>query len=354
MSQRDYRFDNLKLLLIFLVVFGHMLELMADKTFTFDLYMAIYAFHMPAFVFVSGYFACFSPKKIISRLVIPYVIFQVLYIMFSNLVFGMSDPIQLFTPYWLMWYMLAMVFCYCLIPFLDIASTPRSKLLVVSLTIAISLLVGFDNQVGRFLSLSRFFDFLPYFAAGYYIGTSGVPIGCFPRRLNVSKPFVVAVSLVLSVVGVSYVLANPAITPDVLYGASSYETAGYAPMQKATLYLIAASIIVFLLAIAPTRKIPFLSSLGTGTLSIYILHGFIIRGIAASPAPLFVFGEASNFLLALVLSAALVAVLGAKSISNAFSRYATGRWIEEMMDRKNIPQPVEKHPHPKIILFPRG
>jgi len=64
-KERDYLFDNIKGLLILLVVFGHMIESFAFKKSTSInvMYYAIYTFHMPIFIFISGYFS----KKIIKE-----------------------------------------------------------------------------------------------------------------------------------------------------------------------------------------------------------------------------------------------------------------------------------------------
>lgn len=53
---RSGLFDNIKCLLIFLVVFGHMLEPQTGGGVNF-IYLNIYSFHMPAFIFVSGWFS---------------------------------------------------------------------------------------------------------------------------------------------------------------------------------------------------------------------------------------------------------------------------------------------------------
>lgn len=58
-KERDYLFDNIKGLLIFLVVFGHLISYSSfKKIHSIDfIYLSIYIFHMPIFVFISGYFS---------------------------------------------------------------------------------------------------------------------------------------------------------------------------------------------------------------------------------------------------------------------------------------------------------
>ncbi len=74
-------FDNARAILILLVVFGHMLQpyTSGDKYLS-ALYLVIYSFHMPTFLFISGYFAKNIDKpyyleKISKRLIVPYMIF---------------------------------------------------------------------------------------------------------------------------------------------------------------------------------------------------------------------------------------------------------------------------------------
>ena len=56
LKNNNYFIDNLKVILIFLVVFGHLIERYIDTNSTLlGVYMFIYIFHMPLFVFVSGF-----------------------------------------------------------------------------------------------------------------------------------------------------------------------------------------------------------------------------------------------------------------------------------------------------------
>ncbi|WP_052356695.1 acyltransferase family protein [[Clostridium] dakarense] len=53
---KNYFVDNLKVLLIFLVVFGHLIERYINTNDTLmGMYMFIYTFHMPLFIFISGF-----------------------------------------------------------------------------------------------------------------------------------------------------------------------------------------------------------------------------------------------------------------------------------------------------------
>ena len=62
---RDYHIDNIKGVLIFLVVCGHLISTLQDagSTFAIGIRAFIYFFHMPGFIFMSGYLAKGFLKK---------------------------------------------------------------------------------------------------------------------------------------------------------------------------------------------------------------------------------------------------------------------------------------------------
>lgn len=82
MKERNYLFDNLKFLLIVLVVFGHSLEEISLEHNYAIIRAWIYSFHMPVFVFISGYFSKSvrrggeGARKTIINCAIPYFIFN--------------------------------------------------------------------------------------------------------------------------------------------------------------------------------------------------------------------------------------------------------------------------------------
>ena len=84
--QRDYSLDNIRFVLIFSVVFAHLLEVCPPFGGSLQIYKFLYSFHMPAFVFLFGYHAKFAPKAIVYRWFFPYIIFQCAYISFSSFV----------------------------------------------------------------------------------------------------------------------------------------------------------------------------------------------------------------------------------------------------------------------------
>lgn len=91
MKERDYLFDNIKAVLLFLVAFGHVLDVFIDdgKNVIFYTVMKwIYLFHMPLFAFITGYFTKDFDKareNAVRKILIPYLFFQSIYVLVALL-----------------------------------------------------------------------------------------------------------------------------------------------------------------------------------------------------------------------------------------------------------------------------
>ncbi|MDE7206455.1 MAG: acyltransferase family protein, partial [Lachnospiraceae bacterium] len=262
-NQRNYRIDNIKAVLIFLVVFGHMLELIAAK----QIYLIIYSFHMPAFIFVTGYYAKFRPRKILLELMMPYILFQTLYLIFEGYTTGESTTFQYMRPYWLLWYLLTVIIYYILLPMIK-TDRMKQRGQIVALSFAISLLAGYDSTVGYYMSLSRTMVFLPFFVMGHYAGNS-------ETKFDVLKKWYHKIAILIGVLLSSYYIITAQVSSVILYGSYSYEATESGVFQRAVLLIIAFIWILALFRFVPDIKIPILSDLGKGTFSVFLVHGFI-------------------------------------------------------------------------------
>ena len=122
MKERDYLWDNIKALLIFFVVAGHFLEmntLYTDLARNIDSF--IYSFHMPAFVFVSGFFAkryCINGRVRAEKagtVLAYYIIFQMFFMLVRFIFSIKSEKMSLFSPSSGLWYLLALFYYYLLL-----------------------------------------------------------------------------------------------------------------------------------------------------------------------------------------------------------------------------------------------
>lgn len=273
---RDDSLDNIRFGLIFSVVFAHLLEVCSPFAGMWMIYKWIYSFHMPAFLFLFGYYVRFSPKKIVCRWCIPYIIFQSAYLFFARAVLKTNPAFQFTTPYWLLWYMLACIYYQLLVP-LFATDSKRRQITTVLCAFVISFLVGYENSVGYYMSLSRFFVFIPWFLMGYYYRKNHqlekLLAGPKKRPAVLVGPLLVLVCLVPVLNG---------IPKELLYGSYSYRNCGGALWMRviasSTAFLM---ILMIFVGIKPYfgKKLPIITNIGQNTWPVFLLHGFFVKAV---------------------------------------------------------------------------
>jgi fucose 4-O-acetylase-like acetyltransferase len=270
MKRRLY-FDNTKGVLITLVVFGHIIEPRIDASSVLkSCYIVIYSFHIPLFVFISGYFSRpeFQLKKTILKIVVPLLLFELAYRFFNFYLTGEPIISQPFKPSWVMWYLVSLLAWRLLLP---VMRGPIHRWLIIS--ILAGLLCGGCDWIGYDFSLSRTIVFLPYFLAGYYCREVNASFSRLYTYRNFFIP-VIPVGLALCFIFASEI--------DVrwFYGSYSY-LALHADFVRGSLYrgiIYAASLVtgIAILSMISESKTPFVVP-GKNSLAIFLGHGFFIK-----------------------------------------------------------------------------
>ena len=160
-NHRIHYLDNLKCLLIFLVVLTHfLLERTQIELSTFV--KLVYCFHMPVFVFVSGFFSKSESSTSHIKL-IKLLIICVLSNAAFTIMMGITGTLQLVTPFFMTWYLIALVVW-------RIMAKHLAKIKgILPITMAVAILCGFFPDVTNVLAISRIISFLPFFMAGYLV-----------------------------------------------------------------------------------------------------------------------------------------------------------------------------------------
>ena len=268
-KSRNYFLDNYKAFLILLVVIGHFIEPCYTNTlFLTVLKWFIFSFHMPAFIFISGYFSKkdMGLEKLIQKLVIPYFVFELLYYFLYVFVIHKETGLYFNRPKISLWYLMALFFWRI--------ATPYVKKIPGNLFIAITggLLIGF-TQLGNFFSIPRTLFFYPFFLAGYYFQESW-----FESIRRYWKAFTVGLASLAGLLGGWVLITGQELTPFIFYGRYSYEdmglTNGWGLLIRLVCYGISFLAIFALCAFIP-RKQHFYSILGVRTMPIYLFHGLV-------------------------------------------------------------------------------
>ena len=121
------------------------------------------------------------------------------------------------------------------------------------------------------------------------------------------------------------------ITQNMLYGSYSYSVAKYNIGYKALFMLFAIIFIGTFYLLIPNVKIPFVSVIGSNTMTIFLFHGFIVRYLKF--LKFFKYDLIENILLSIGLALLISIVLGNKYVSKVLNFIFTGRFIFVIIDK---------------------
>lgn len=318
---RNYLYDNTKFLMIFLVVFGHLLEPSAGQGgLVRALYLSIYSFHMPVFVLLCGLLTKSDPQgdpsaKIIQSLLVPFLAFTLLYELFNLLTTGnishYSTDLQ---PYWLLWFLLSL-FCWRVFaPFFMKLKYP------LPIAFALALAAGYSDQIGYFLGLSRTLFFFPFFLIGQRMVVSGFDVAAWRQRLPRYLPVAVVAGNVLF-----FLLASD-FSARWLFGSVSYATLGvetFGVFARLGVYALSLTTAGAVLLLIPQEQ-TWMSERGANSLHVYAWHGFVVKFLALFGV--FAFAEKMPQALGVVLW-----FLVALGLTIALSGPATARFTQNRL-----------------------
>ncbi|MCJ8011660.1 fucose 4-O-acetylase [Paenibacillus sp. KQZ6P-2] len=304
-QQGETYFLNLRFILILTVLIGNAIEpLIHQMDGIHALYLWIFSFHMPLFVFVTGYFAKGAlggevGRKTLLQIGLQYTIFQSLYSFLDVTVFHVQNiHHSFFAPYLLLWF-LASHAGWRLLTLGMHKLTPTAQII---LSLVLGILVGYLRLDGAWLSISRTFVFLPFFVIGYHFSFEA-----FVQFFTKQKKLIDAVaSIVLFAIIALWGLGIP---EGWLYGSMTYMQLGhqewYAGLYRAAFYGLEFIAGASFLAWVPFQQSR-MTDLGRRTLYVFLLHGFFIRFAVVSGLYSYIQNPAAALLL--IAGAVLLAV----------------------------------------------
>ena len=300
--ERDYHLDNYKAFLILMVVIGHFLHpIQANVEWANYLRKAIFLFHMPAFIFISGYFGKRNDGiKLFKKLLIPYLIMQ-LGIWLLRLITPLRDNyFTIVQPYFTLWFLPCLFFW-------RLAVDKLSKVKgIVPISFAVGILAGFDLMVAETLSLSRMLCFFPYFLLGYRFDKKQFMDVWRNKWIKLG-----AFAVVITIFAVLALISPRIAMYDFLFRRfyiAGKELAGAG--VRIALYLCGIFLTYLFLLLIPEKKCWF-SWIGTRTMSIYLFHGLLIRILAEAGFLKCLKGNVGG-IVAILLSVGMTALLATK------------------------------------------
>ncbi|MDN4491948.1 acyltransferase family protein [Ureibacillus aquaedulcis] len=320
---RSAYFDNAKAILIYLVVLGHLMSgYLKENQYIDTLYLVIYLFHMPAFILISGHFSRTIKskedlKKIGKTLLLPYIIFQLLYTLYYKNVFGDSVVFEIFEPRYAMWFLLSMAIW----KFLLWAFSGHKVMVLVS--IALSLLIGYISEVNEWLSLARTFFFFPFFLLGYHLNRENFVK--LKNKWNMGTAYIIGIVLVVLVYQFGDVRWK-----EWFFGRIPYEDISYGIVESGALSRLVVYGMMFIatyifLSLVPKNQQGY-TDIGGKTLAVYLLHLFIVRAFKETTIYEWI-EETGNYIALFGIAFFIVYILSSKWVWKITSPFITGNII---------------------------
>ena len=316
-AHRISTWDNAKAILMLLVVFGHFAEPFTAAGYPLifrSIFLVLYTFHMPAFIFISGMFSKSTLQKesFAFAKLFPFVLLSFLlkagYMLKDYFVSHKLSVFSISKFSNIVWFLLALFFFYGAMYLLKNVN-PKAVLLGAVL---LACLAGYDKRINDTFALSRVIVYFPFFALGYYTKEERLRRLLAPGRVKVIAALVLAGFCAACFFFVEPLYAfRPLIT-----GRNPFYTLGdyhyFGGLLRLAFYGVCTAVMLAFFALVPSAPSKALSFVGKNTLSVYFWHLPLIELLFWSGLPYTVQAHARSFLfipLLLVAAAALCALL---------------------------------------------
>lgn len=289
---RNHWYDNIKGVLVLLVVFGHLLT---DVRGAYDdilpkwVYLFLYTFHMPLFIMLSGYFYRENRYLRVIQLFVVYVVWQVLlgsWFAFTEGIplLSLDNPgLNVLKPYWALWYLMAIVVWYVVTPYV----TQLKGYVLYALLFA--LLFGFQADATGFFALRKVIMFYPFFLIGNWMSERNT-LNFFelPKRAEHRTRYRVGGAIVFSGLTLLLLASMRFQKEDAFYHIGNLFKFRFAydeavpdaiwsgPFAFLIVYTVAILMAISFALIIPGRKLPFFTRAGKFSLYVYLVHVFLI------------------------------------------------------------------------------
>ena len=317
MSARDYRLDRAKGILIFAVVLGHLMARTSpweSPVLGAPMYL-IYSFHMPAFVFLAGITAKSNrlPERVLNFLVLLAAVLPLMWVWMWA--FGLDPDYSFLTPFWYSWFLLSMAWWMITVPFIE--RFPRTMLVA---SLGVGLFGGVLPILDTELSAARTMAFWPFFVIGKLYGKQIIDwAGSLAIWQKLGLSFAA-----LATVGYFYV---DQVDHHWLYGSLNFAHFHVSIPEGVGLRLImdiAAVLMTLALLSWLTDRNGLIAKIGKHSLAIYVLHGFVVRGLQpVLDGSRDVLPDAIVFLICLALAVVWTGVLSWTPFERALRWYAS-------------------------------
>lgn len=272
--------DNARFWVMILVVIGHPLLYLISLQPARVLYYWIYLFHMPLFALISGYISRNfvgtrkQLRRTVSTLVVPYLIVETTYQELNRHLAAadgkpISSPMMVLSPKWVAWFLAALLVWRLTTPLW------RSLRHPIVVSVLISVLVPL-TEVPNVFAMHKTLGMLPFYVIGMHFTAKR-----FHRltdiRVRLAAGATIVGSLVICWFGAPH--WNLQWQKWRLSYADLHSSALHGIAVRGALLMAGVLLSLAILSLVPWHR-SWTSALGERTLYCYLLHGFVVVGLA--------------------------------------------------------------------------
>ena len=273
---RIYKFENVRLLAIVLVVIGSFAEELALHSEMFQSWFVfVYAFNAPLFLFLSGLFTKEYKEdvkpdnyRLSFYLGLGLVLKVLIYLL--RLWNGYDAELNFFGGATIEWYLFVVAMYWVTMYLLRRVN----RWIVLALSVVAGTAAGFLPLTDEFY-LMRYLVFLPFFAAGYYL--TPAKVRRFSHRTGVKLAGIASLFIYFVLCFREREMIYPLRM--LFTGRNPYalvNLTGCTFYHRLLCYLISAVLVISVLACVPNRKFPVLTHMGRNTLGVYFWHFLLV------------------------------------------------------------------------------
>lgn len=269
--ERVALWDNVKFVMILFVVIGHFVDCYHDAPTFQSIFAFIYAFHMPLFILISGFFHRDGgiAKKVGFYLVCGFLMKVLIHAV--NLITCQDVHFFVFATNDISWYMFAMAF----FVLLTYGIRGFNKKIILLTVFLLSCFAPYDNTIGDVLTWGRIVSFYPFYLLGNLLNPN---FFLRVKRHGWSCPL--GASILLLWGGYCYFFVQkayafrPVFTGHTPYSQLTFQGGAHTRML---LSLLACILCIGWILVIPQGKIPLVSTWGQRTIQVYFWHYPIMK-----------------------------------------------------------------------------
>ena len=275
LKPRNPYWDNVKFFTIASVVFFYFLLGTIDEgTLSKAIYIFLYSFHMPTFIFVSGLFLRYDDKhklrfdKVIFYMLLAYILKFLVWA--AENATGNEQEWSWVSTRNIAWYLIVTAE-YLVFVYLIRKINPK---IVLPVSIILSLAAGYFRIIGDYFCISKFIVFFPFFYIGYCLTPEKA------QSIIKNKKVRIFATAGFILIGVCALLFTDEISVfrNFFSARICYEDAGFpifGIFMRALQYVISTVVALGWCSLISTKNLRFFTVAGSRTLSVYYWHYFL-------------------------------------------------------------------------------